>query len=79
MASGEVDLKTLEQQLNSIDMSLRNQEAMYERFHRMGTRLLNGTRKIDELKGKDVVLFLGPTGSGKSTIANSVIAGKEHL
>ena len=45
----------------------------------MGVRLVEGLPIIKELEGKDAILLLGPTGSGKSTIAASMIGGTELL
>ena len=34
---------------------------------------------MQELKGKDIILLMGPTGSGKSTAANSMISGADSI
>ena len=52
---------------------------MYEQLHKMGSRLVKGMPTIKELEGKDAILLMGPTGSGKSVIANAMISGKDNL
>lgn len=74
-----VPFERLNDHLQNMDKALRNAEPMYQRLHAMGQRLVDGLPIIKELEGKDAILLLGPTGSGKSTIAASMIGGTELL
>ena len=56
-----------------------NAEPMYRELHNMGKRMVTGIPALESLKGKDAVLILGPTGSGKSTVANALISGVDKL
>lgn len=50
-------------------------EPMYQKLKKMGDKLSNGLEHMKVLEGKNVVLLVGPTGSGKSTIANALVGG----
>lgn len=45
----------------------------------MGKRLIDGMPVIEKLEDKNVIMVLGPTGSGKSTVANAFIKGSDFL
>lgn len=55
------------------------EEPMYAKLDKMGDKLRRGIRAIQTLKGKDVVVVVGTTGAGKSTIANALIQGVEKM
>ena len=74
-----VPLSELSKYLDTFDKALRNAEPMYEQIHRMGLRIKQGMPLIENLAGKDGILLLGPTGSGKSVTASALITGKENL
>lgn len=52
---------------------------MYRQLHQIGKSFCVGVKAVEELQGKNVILFLGPTGSGKSTIANAILQGIDFL
>ena len=39
----------------------------------MKERIVEGNEKLNELVGKKVIILMGPTGAGKSTVANAII------
>jgi predicted GTPase len=39
----------------------------------MGQKFIDGVKILKELKGKDLVLLMGNTGAGKSTLAHALI------
>ena len=41
--------------------------------------MIDGINTVKCLEDKNVIMLLGPTGSGKSTVANSLIKGPQHL
>ena len=52
---------------------------MYLHLHNIGKRMFSDIPALDGIKDRNVVIILGPTGSGKSTIANALISGLEHM
>lgn len=62
----------------SID-ELMKSEPFYQKLDKMASKLRTGLLALEPLKGKDVVLLVGQTGSGKSTIANSLISGSRFV
>ena len=65
--------------MGSRDKDLEFEEPMYRHLHCMGQIIAKGLPTLESVKGKDVVLLLGPTGSGKSTMANAMISGIDGL
>ena len=43
------------------------------RVDEMNKRIVEGNEKLEELVGKKVVIVMGPTGSGKSTVCNAIL------
>ena len=58
-----------EKQKSVIDKNDRT----YSRILDMQARIKEGKEGLKELVGKKVVLLMGPTGAGKSTLANAII------
>ena len=38
-------------------------------------RIKDDEQNLEELRGKHVIMFMGNTGSGKSTIVNGIVSG----
>lgn len=47
-------------------------EEIFRKLHSMDKKLRNGLEALKELHGKSLILLLGPTGAGKSTLANAL-------
>lgn len=73
------DLEHLRNHLSSFNTHLRNEQPLYTVIYEMGKRMQNALPALNSIEGKNVVLILGPTGSGKSTIANSLISGADVI
>ena len=54
-------------------VTLDRSDQTYARILEMRERIVEGNEKLKELDGKKVVIVMGPTGAGKSTIANAII------
>lgn len=54
-------------------------EPLYTHLNNMDKKLTNGLRCLKRLKDKHCVLLVGPTGAGKSTIANALLQGTNML
>ena len=54
-------------------------EPMFVKLNKMGRKLDEGLEEVKQLEGKNMLLLVGPTGSGKSTIANALILGAENI
>ena len=74
-----VALADLPQYLEDSQKFLIREEPLYNHLYNMGTRLVSGSKAIEEIQGKRVIMIMGPTGSGKSTVANAMIQGPECL
>ena len=60
----------------------RQDSKLYDDFDRilnMEEMMVNKQYKFEELEGKDIVILVGTTGSGKSTIAQSIVKGAESM
>ena len=42
-------------------------------------RLVNDEKELSELKGQHVIMLMGNTGAGKSTIVNALVRGAEGI
>ena len=54
-------------------VTLDRSDQTYSRILDMKERIVEGNEKLKELDGKKVVIVMGPTGAGKSTIVNAII------
>lgn len=59
--------------------AILQEQSLFGDLARVGRRLITGVPLMRKMKGKKVVVLVGPTGSGKSCIANSVISGVDAM
>ena len=65
--------------ISSFEEALKRGEPMYGHLLDMQRKLVVGKRALTNLQNKNVVVIMGPTGAGKSTIANALIKGASQL
>lgn len=58
-----------------MDEDLKAEEPLYYQLHEIGQRIVYDIPALQGIHDKNVVLILGPTDSGKSTVSNALVSG----
>ena len=52
---------------------------IYKQLFQLDQRIKQEIEALEELRGKNIILVIGNTGAGKSTLVNSIISGQETI